>query len=143
MSTDISQEDHDLAIQELTKKYAAERARFEHMQEAEITKRVAAALAAPSAPASSPLTITFSANIHFPDQESAAETLVSTDPFVGSEYFRGSFSSNRPGRGTEGAGHSAATTGSRLEQTIAHKSNIGVGHAITQGFRHLQKKAGC
>ena len=55
MSTDISQEDHDLAIQELTNKYAAELARFEHMQEAEITKRVAAALAAPSAPASSPL----------------------------------------------------------------------------------------
>ena len=55
MSTDISQEDHDLAIQELTNKYAAELARSEHMQEAEITKRVAAALAAPSAPASSPL----------------------------------------------------------------------------------------
>ena len=55
MSTDISQEDHDLALQELTNKYAAELASIEHMREAEIVKRVAAALAVSTARASAPL----------------------------------------------------------------------------------------
>ena len=43
MFNQISQEDHDLALQELQDKYTAKLASIEHMREAEIVKRVAAA----------------------------------------------------------------------------------------------------
>ena len=55
MSNQISQEDHDLALQELQDKYSAKLASIEHMREAEIVKRVAAALALSTTRASSPL----------------------------------------------------------------------------------------
>ena len=55
MSNQISQEDHDLALQELQDKYTAKLASIEHMREAEIVKRVAPALALSTTRASSPL----------------------------------------------------------------------------------------
>ena len=55
MSNQISQqEDHELALREIQDKYAAELARIAKIQEAEIVKRVAAALAL-TARAPSPL----------------------------------------------------------------------------------------
>ena len=54
MSHQISREDHELALRELQDKYTAELATIARLQEAEITKRVAAALAL-TARAPSPL----------------------------------------------------------------------------------------
>ena len=55
MSNQISQENHELALRELQDQYTAKLASIEHMREAEIVKRVAAALAVSTTRASSPL----------------------------------------------------------------------------------------